>query len=143
MLVPDVNILLNASRPDTKHHELSKRWLEDALDGPDLVGLHDHVLIGFVRISTHPKIFNTPSPLDEALGWLQCVLDHQNSVKIASGDRWWSVLNVTTTACGATGNLISDAHIAAVASEHGARVVTLDRDFKKLAGRTAIVLTAN
>jgi len=67
MLLPDVNILVYAHREDSPHHKQSLKWLETLINSDEAFAMSELVLSGFLRIVTHPKIFNPPSKLKDAL----------------------------------------------------------------------------
>ena len=91
MLLPDVNVLVYAYREDAPSHRRFREWLDDIVDGDAAYGLSELVLSGFLRIVTHPRIFNPPSPLDNALAFVEDLRNRPNSVLIAPGNRHWEI----------------------------------------------------
>ena len=79
MILPDVNILIYAYRQDATDHKLYRIWLEHAFAGDEPIGLADAVLNSVVRITTHPRIFRPPSPIEDALGFIEDLLDSTNA----------------------------------------------------------------
>lgn len=134
MIVPDVNVLVEAHRADTPRHERAARWLEDAVNGVEQVGLADAVVVGFVRVMTNPRIWAVPAPLETVLGFVDALLAHPGAVRAGAGPRHVEHFAQMCLASGARGNLVSDAAIAAVASELGATIVSFDRDFARFPG---------
>lgn len=134
VLTPDVNVLIGAHRADAVTHEQCAAWLRWVVrDGPQLA-LIDSVLHGFVRVISNPKIYRSPVPLDLALTFVDRLLEHPEVVRISAGPRHWDLFSDLCRGADARGNLVSDAAHAAVAIEHGATLVSLDRDFAKFPG---------
>jgi toxin-antitoxin system PIN domain toxin len=134
VLLPDVNILVNAYREDTSDHERFQTWLEDLVNSEEAFGLSDLVCSGFLRITTHPGIFRTPSPLNEALTFTERTRSQPNCVLIVPGPRHWNIFAGLCRASGARGNLIADAYLAALAIESGSEWITTDGDFARFPG---------
>lgn len=131
MILPDVNVLVGAFRADAPQHGALRAWLEGAVADPEDLGLTDAVLAGTVRVLTHPRVFARPTPLDVALGQVADLLAADGVVRITPGPRHWALVDELCRAADARGNLVPDAAHAAVAVEHGALWVTLDRDFAR------------
>lgn len=134
MILPDVNVLVGAFRADHPQHTDLRAWLTHALAGPESVGLADEVLGGFLRVVTHPRVFARPSALDDALGQVASLLAADVAVRAAPGPRHWAIVETLCRAADARGNLVADARLAALAVEHGATWVSLDRDFARFPG---------
>ncbi len=134
MLIPDVNVLVGAFREDAPGHAALREWLDAALRGDAVVGVLDAVLCGFLRIVTHPRIFDPPTPLDAALDFGNRLRGHDRVVVLEPGPRHWSVFARLCREADARGNLVPDAYLAALALERGAELVTLDRDFARFPG---------
>lgn len=134
MILIDVNILVNAHRPDAVDHVKFRQWLEETLKSGAPCGLSDSVLTGVIRIVTHPRIFPDPTPLDIALGFANELREHPACVLISPGERHWGIFTRLCRAVGAKGNLISDAYFAALAIESGAEWITADRDYSRFPG---------
>jgi toxin-antitoxin system PIN domain toxin len=134
MLLVDVNILVYAFREDAPHHSAYHRWLTDVISSGEPFGLADIVLSGFLRITTHPKIFDPPSPLDSALAFAETLRAHPNRVVVAPGPRHWEIFVELCRATKAQGNFIPDAFLAAIAIEAGAEWITTDGGFNRFAG---------
>jgi toxin-antitoxin system PIN domain toxin len=134
MRLVDANVLLYAVNEDAQHHESSRRWLDQALGGADTVGLSWLVLLAFVRLSTKPGLFQNPLGIDEALEQVQAWIAAPGAVVVGPGPSHGDILRRTLIDVGAGGNLVNDAHLAAVALEHHADVVSYDNDFSRFAG---------
>ncbi len=129
MILCDVNVLVYAHREDAPDHERYRRWLEALINGERAYGVSDMVLSGFVRIVTHPRIFNPPSTVAIALDFAEGVRNPPHAVAIVPGARHWSIFKRLCQNTGAKGNLVPDAYLAALAIESGSTWVTTDRDY--------------
>ena len=94
----------------------------------------DLVLSGFLRVVTHPRVFQDPSPLEAALEFVSQIRARPNCVVLAPGERHWTIFEGLLGATRANGNLVPDAYFAALAIEHGADWVTTDRDYARFPG---------
>src|SRR5947209_7004824 len=120
MLLLDVNVLLYAFRSDAPAHAACRRWLDSTLDTEsDLVGLADIVLSAFLRIVTHPRIFQPPTPIESALQFVAELQAQPASLSIAPGPRHWGIFVRLCRQTPASGNLVPDAYLAALAIESG------------------------
>lgn len=134
MKLVDVNLLLYALDETSPRHTQAKPWLEEVLSGSETVAFAWVVMLAFVRLATHPSVFERPLDADEALdvvdGWLAqpCV------TVIAPTDRHADVLRELLRPLGTAGNLTTDAHLAALAIEHGAQLCSCDADFGRFSG---------
>ena len=130
----DVNILVYAHREDVDNHDKFRHWLESVVNSNIDYGYSELVLSGFLRIVTHPKVFENPTPLEEALKFVTQIKSQQNAIKIVPKERHWSIFEDLMRATKATGNFIPDAYHAALAIESGCQWVTTDKGFKKFKG---------
>jgi len=131
MILIDANILIDAYNPSADRHAAAKRWLEAAVAGPVPVRLAWVTVLAFVRIMTHPQVFRRPLSLQEAVGIVDEWLGHPMVSVLDAGDRHWSILRGLLLDGQASGPLSTDAHLAALAIEHGATLHTTDRDFAR------------
>ena len=131
MLLPDVNILVYAHREDSSHHANSLKWLQTLINSDAAFALSDLVLSGFLRIVTHPKIFNPPSTLEDALFFSEQIRSRTNCVVVSPQERHWDIFTSLCKEANAKGNLIPDAYYAALAIETGSEWITTDRDFSR------------
>ena len=134
MVIVDANVLLYAVDQASAHHERARSWLDDALAGNEAVGLAWIVLLAFIRIGTNPSILPTPMSADEATGQVEAWLSAPAAVIAQPTARHASVLRGLLRQTGTAGNLTTDAHLAALAVEHGADIVSYDRDFARFPG---------
>lgn len=131
MILVDVNLLLYAEDRLSSHHEAAREWWDTQLSGTDPVGLCWQVLTAFVRIGTNARLHQRPLTLDEATERVQSWLD-QPCVKIVTPtDQHWTLFQMMLHDANATANLVSDAHLAALAFEHNCRLQSCDRDFAR------------
>jgi hypothetical protein len=130
----DVNVLVYAHRADTPDHDAYRRWLENVIQSDQAYGMSDIVLSGFLRIVTHPRIFDPPNTMDAALAFVHEVRDQPNCVHISPGARHWGIFTRLCQTSGARGNLVPDAYLAALAIESGSQWITTDRDYSRFPG---------
>ena len=134
MILPDVNVLLYAYREDTENHPRYHAWLEGTLNGAESFGLSEQVLSSFLRVVTHPRIFNPPTPLGAALSFVEVLRDQPNSVIVSAGARHWEIFTWLCRQAAVKGNLVADAWFAALAIESGCEWITTDRDYGRFPG---------
>ena len=134
MLLPDVNVLVYAHRRDATDHPRYLKWLESVVNNDEAYGLADLVLSGFIRVVTHPRVFNPPSSLEDALAFAEALRAHPNCVPIAPGPRHWEVFTGLCRRARARGNLVPDTYLAALAIESGSEWITTDRGFARFPG---------
>ncbi|HET7416097.1 MAG TPA: type II toxin-antitoxin system VapC family toxin [Solirubrobacterales bacterium] len=134
MKLPDVNLLLYAVDVEAPHHAKARAWLEDTLSGTEEVGFAWAVLLGFVRISTNPAVFEHPMDAAEAFGYVEEWLARPVASTVVPGSGHVSLMRQLLQPLGIAGNLSSDAHLAALAIEHGADLCSSDTDFGRFAG---------
>jgi toxin-antitoxin system PIN domain toxin len=130
MLV-DANILLFAVDDTSRFHGRAARWLTDQLTGPSRVGLPWESLSAFLRISTHPRAVRNPLAPDEAWAYVADWLAADAAWVPVPTDRHAEVLGSLVRSHQLSGNLIPDAHLAALAIEHGLEVCSADTDFAR------------
>jgi toxin-antitoxin system PIN domain toxin len=134
MVIVDANVLLYAVDRASAHHERSLSWLDASLAGTEAVGLSWAALLAFVRIGTNPSILPAPMTPDEATGQVEAWLGAPAAVVAQPTPRHASLLRGLLRDSGTAGNLTTDAHLAALALEHGADIVSYDRDFARFPG---------
>lgn len=134
MILVDANVLVYAVDSDSHHHRAARRWLETALSGSAPVGFAWVVLLAFLRVTTRPGILRKPLPPERALAFVDEWLAQPNARAVVPGEGHWAVLRSLLRSTGTAGNLTSDAHLAALALEHGASVCSTDRDFERFPG---------
>lgn len=131
MILPDVNVLVNAFRRDSPDHEFCGNWLNRTVNGDARYGIAPQVLSGVIRIATHPKVFSEPSRLDEVCRFCEALLGQPHCMVVQPGERHWEIFIRLCTEADARGNLVPDAWFAALAIESGCEWITLDRDYAR------------
>lgn len=134
MKTPDVNLLVYVVNTDAPQRAAAARWLEEAFDDRAGIGFAWHALAGFLRLSTRRWILPHPLPVETALGVVDEWLSHPHARILNPTDRHAAVLGRLLIGAGRGGNLVSDAHLAAIAIEHGVVLGTFDADFELFAG---------
>jgi toxin-antitoxin system PIN domain toxin len=134
MKVPDVNLLLYAYEETSPHHSRARPWFEDLLSGAETVGFAWSVLIAFVRLSTKVRPFYHPLESAEAFDIVESWLAQQCVLVLHPTERHLAILRGLMEPLGTAGNITSDAHLAALAIEHGAEVCSADTDFARFRG---------
>ena len=134
MKLPDVNLLLYAIDGEAKSHESARAWLEEALSGTEEVGFAWTVLLGFARLSTNPSIYEQPLSADESLDLIDGWLAQPVATVVEPTHRHAAILRELLQPLGVGGNLVGDAHLAALAIEHGAELYSRDNDFARFDG---------
>ncbi len=133
MKLPDVNVLLYAVNSAAPQHARAHAALSEAfVQGP--LALAWPVLSGFLRLATRSGIFPRPLAVGKALGIVQVWLQHPSAIVVHPGADHVGVLGRLLLAAGQGGPLVSDAHLAALAIEQGAHLITFDRNFERFAG---------
>jgi len=134
VVVVDANVLLYAVDSAAAHHERARAWLDSSLAGAEAVGLAWAALLAFIRISTNPSILPTPMTVDDAVTQVETWLGAPAAAVAQPTARHAAVIKALLREAGTAGNLTTDAHLAALAIEHGAEVVSYDRDFARFPG---------
>jgi toxin-antitoxin system PIN domain toxin len=134
MRLVDVNVLVSAFRADAPGHAQHRAWVEALIGSDEAYAVSDHVLAGFLRVVTHPRVFQPPTPLAPALAFAQAFRERANAVLLAPGARHWSIFTKLCREVSTRGNLVPDAWLAALAIESGCEFVTTDRDFARFPG---------
>ena len=128
----DVNVLLYASDTSSPKHPEAIRFLKQRASDPDLFCIAWSTLIAFLRISTHPRIFARPLSPDDALGNVESLLSLPRVRMLSEEEGFLEVYREVTARFPVRGNLVPDAHLAALLRQHGvSRLYTVDRDFRK------------
>lgn len=133
MLVLDVNVVLAAHRGDHPHHAAVRAWFDGLVDDGDDFGVPVAVWASFLRLATNRRVFAVPTPLDDAFAFIDATLAQHRHVAVGPGPRHLALVRQLCQEADATGDLVPDAVLGAIAIEHGATVATLDRDFARFA----------
>jgi uncharacterized protein len=133
----DTNVLVYARREELPQHARARALLTELAEGSVPWALPWPCVYEFLRVVTHPRVFDPPTDLDVALEDLASLLASPSLVLLGEGSGHPAHLRRTLAQGRATGNLVHDAHIAALVLEHGARELwTTDRDFARFPGLT-------
>jgi toxin-antitoxin system PIN domain toxin len=134
VILPDVNVLVYAFREDADDHVAYRRWLEEVVARDEPFALADVVLSGFLRVATHPRVFREPAPIPLAVEFVEELRRRDNCVVVAPGRRHWALFTGLCVEAHATGNLVPDAYLAALAIESGCQWITTDLDYARFPG---------
>jgi toxin-antitoxin system PIN domain toxin len=132
--LPDVNLLLYAFDATAPRHDRARRWLEEQLSGTETVAFTWVVLLAFVRVSTNPRVFEKPFQASDAFDIVDGWLAQPCTTIVDPTDRHLALLQDLLEPFGTAGNLTTDAHLAALAIEHGAELCSSDADFARFPG---------
>ena len=133
MLAPDVNVLVYAHRVESPDHGRYADWVTRMATGSEPFALSDLVCAAFVRIVTNPRIWRPATSLEVALAFVERLRRRRGCRLLAPGSGTWTVFSRLVTDAGASGKLVADAYLAALAIEHGCTLVTCDGDFARFA----------
>jgi len=134
LILIDANLLIYAYNSGSREHEGARPWLEGVLSQPEPVGLTWMTLLAFMRITTTSRLMAQPFSLEEVVSIVDEWLALPQVVVLDAGPRHWEILRGLLLAGQASGALVMDAELAALAIEHGADLCTTDRDFARFAG---------
>lgn len=138
MKLVDLNVLVYATDTTTARHQQARRWLDAAMSGTETIALPVAVTVGFIRLTTNPRVMNSPLDSATAIGIVRTWLARSNVTVPHPTIRHYDVLEELLAATGRGGNLVSDAHLAALAIEHGAELCTFDTDFTRFPGLVTV-----
>ncbi len=134
MKLPDVNLLVYAVDDSSRHYARVRPWLEQTLSGTEEVGFAWMALLGFLRISTNPIAFGNALSTEQAFEFIDSWLGSPVATVVHPSERHARRLRDLLAPLGTAGNLTSDAHLAALALEHGAELCSSDNDFARFEG---------
>ncbi|MGD0139172.1 MAG: type II toxin-antitoxin system VapC family toxin [Tepidisphaeraceae bacterium] len=134
MVLVDANILLYAEDQSSVHHGRARAWWDEALSGSETVCLCWQVIGAFIRIATNRRIFSRPLTVQQAIQRVQSWLDQPCVHVVAPTADHWTIFARYLKDAQAIGNLVSDAHLAALATEHGCQLFSADVDFARFRG---------
>jgi len=144
-MTPDVNVLIAASRTDHPHHEVARTWLSEAIAATEVgtsFKLMPMVAASFLRLVTNPRIFVQPTPIEDALAFLDALLAMPGIEMPPSGGEW-PILRQLCMTKRLTANAIPDAWLAAAVIERSEHLVTFDAGFKKLLTPSQLTLLSS
>lgn len=139
MRIVDANVLLYAVNEDAPHHSPARQWLDDSLSGAATVGFSWIALLAFLRLSTKHGLFPRPLPTAQAVEQAQAWLSATSAMVVEPTGQHLNVVAGLLGAVGVGGNMVNDAHLAALAIEHRGQVVSFDHDFRRFPGVALVV----
>ena len=131
MKVLDVNVVLPAHRADHPDHVAARSWLDALLASGEQFGVPWMVWSSFLRLSSHPRVFHVPTPIDEVFDFIQALRAQPGHIAVEAGENHLNCLRRVCERGEATADLVPDAALAALAVEHGGELVSFDRDFAR------------
>lgn len=135
----DINILVYAADATASRHARARALLEHVATSPSITYMFWPVLLGYVRIITHPAIVDRPLSADAALADIDDLTSRPQIVVPGEGNRFWKTFQRVARSVDARGSLVPDAHLVALMGEHGvAQIWTNDRDFRKFDGISSL-----
>lgn len=134
MNLVDANVLLYAVNASDPRHPVARGWLDAALNAGEPVGFSWVALLAFLRLSTKVGLFPAPLSVQEACGRIEAWLAQPSAILVDPTTRHFAVLAGLIGETGSGGNLVNDAHLAALAVEHAATIISYDRDFGRFKG---------
>jgi toxin-antitoxin system PIN domain toxin len=134
LILVDANLLIYAYDVSSPRHVAARQWLEEALVGVEPVQFPLQSVLAFVRIGTDPRVFERPLDSTEAIAIVDSWLTRPTARLVTPGDGHWRILADVARAGQARGPRLMDAHLAALAIEHGATLMSADRGFARFPG---------
>jgi len=131
VLILDVNVVIAAHRVDHAQHAIARPWFDDLVAGRDRFSVPTVVWASFIRLVTNRRVLGRPTPRVDAFAFLDSVCAQPNHVLLTPGPKHLELLRRTCAEADATGDLVPDAVLAAVALEHGCGIASFDRDFAR------------
>ena len=134
MVLVDANVLVHAVNEPSREHRRARSWLAGALAGTETIGVAWTVALAFLRLTTHAAVFPRPLSPEQSAAALERLLAEPASIMVEPTRRHLPLLRGLLMEAGTAGNLVNDAHLAALGLEHDATVVSFDRDFARFEG---------
>jgi toxin-antitoxin system PIN domain toxin len=138
MILIDANLLIYAIDRDSPHQRKARTWLEKVLSDTAPIGLAWIVMLAFLRVTTRAGIMRNPLSPEQAIAYVDSWLGQSPVALVRPGRQHWPILRNLLQVSGTSGNLTSDAHLAALAIEYGYSIYTTDNDFRRFAGLRVI-----
>ena len=134
MKLVDLNVLIYATDETAAHHAIARGWLDRVMSSTETIGIATAVALGYVRLTTSPRIMTAPldvtTSVDVVRGWYR----RPNVTSPEPTPRHYELLAELLGPIGTAGNLVPDAHLAALSIEHGAELCSFDHDFTRFSG---------
>jgi uncharacterized protein len=127
----DANLLIYAFDANAPEHARAQGWLKDVVESAATVGLPLVSILAFARIATDRRLSKSPKAIAVVIGEIQSLIERENVTVLQPTERHWPIFFELVAETRAGGPLVTDAHIAALAIEHGAALYTNDRDFRR------------
>jgi uncharacterized protein len=134
MRLVDTNVMIYAHRRDADRHAAYRSWMDALVSGPEPYAVSDFALNGVIRIVTDPRIYKNVTPTQVALKYAEEIREQPHAHVVSPGPRFWPVFRDLCQKISASGKLVPDAYLAALAIEHGCEVITTDKDFRRFPG---------
>jgi uncharacterized protein len=134
MRLVDTNVLIYAHRPESERHREYRDWVRVMIHGPTPYAVSDFAVNGLVRVVTNGRVYLDPTPLDRALSYAEVIRHQRHAVVVNPEQRFWPIFTELCRKAGASGKLIPDAYLAALAIEHGCELISADKDFARFPG---------
>lgn len=134
MKIPDLNVLIYAINTESPQHLQARKWFEQAAGAHQVIAYPWAVLLGFLRITTRRGILEQPLTLETSLGIVDSLLAAPNARTLDPTTRHMGIVGRLLLGAGTADNLTTDAHLAALAIEHNAELISFDADFQRFAG---------
>jgi toxin-antitoxin system PIN domain toxin len=137
-MTPDVNVLVAASRSDHPHYDVARYWLEQAVANAThgaVLTLQPMVIASFLRLVTHPKVFVQPTPMRDALRFIDALLAAPGVQQATLGGEWLALRKLCADKA-LSANAVPDAWLAVAVVRQGEHLVSFDADFKHLLPRS-------
>ena len=134
MIIPDVNVLVYAHNTGVPEHALARSWWERAVNGAEPIGIDWSVVLGFVRLMSHPRVTVRPQAPEKLLGCITAILSRPSVRLVTPGIQHAALMRELFHSSGAGPRMVTDVHLAALAIEMDALLVTNDTDFARFAG---------
>lgn len=134
MILIDANVLINATRDDSIHHDICRQWLDELYRSRALFGFSELVAVAFLRILTSPEVYPNPFLIDDVTAALHDITTRREFMWLHAGDDHAKLFGKLAQTKGIKGKLVNDAWLAAIAIEGGYELISMDRDFAKFPG---------
>ena len=134
MIFPDINLLIYAYDSGSKHHRICSEWLETTINSQVPVCFSWHTIFGFMRVATTIRMVSRPFTASEVMTIAEELMSVATAKMLEPGEKHFGIFRRLVDDTGISGARLSDAHIAALAIEHGATVASSDKDFRVFDG---------
>ncbi len=132
MRAVDANVLVHARREEASEHRINREVIQGLSEGSEPWVLAWACIFEFLRVMTHPRVFNPPTPTLRAWEGVETLLDSPSCIVISEGARHREIVRGLIQTVPLTGNILHDAHVAALLIEHGVdEIITADNDFRR------------